>query len=349
MRRFFKILLLTTIINVAAAIFAVAQTDSPEILQTLEDLYSAGKYNQLLQFSQSLHDTATLSKEENLVRLKYTVVAYKDFGYRREADSTARLFWQKAPFYKFQKSDPQLFKEVMENYYTMSKFSVWMAAGIQFAHPVMQTVRPIMDISGRKPKYRISGYAVQLGLEYRPLRILSLNVAPLFTSYEMKRTMPRTDIATFRYNENFSTFTLPLIIEASLIVGRSCIFPSLYGGAQFKYLMSSKSNAYTDAAGIYIEISDKKDDIQYKHRTNYSVLGGTRLNFNHRRTTFFIDFGVAYDMKTYNNPDKKFDDIALMFEDLYIRDVFRMLEYGMKIGVKVNLQYKTIAKHHYGY
>ena len=348
MRRFFKIFLLLTVANVAVQT-ARAQDDTSDDLQRLADLYSVGKYDQVLQQSLHLGDSHHLSKDENLTRLKYTVAAYKEFGYRREADSVARLFFQKAPLYKEQKSDPEPFREVLSNYYTMPKYSVWMAGGMHFVSPVLNTVRPIIDAAAVKPEYDVKGNSLQIGFAYRVLRLLSVSVAPTFAKYEMKRTMRRSDLVTFRYNESCKTFALPLMVEAGLYVFGEKLVPSVYGGAQFKYILGTKSNAYTDAIGTYTEVPDKHDDTQYKNRTNYSVLGGARLNYNQKRITFFLDFGVSYDLKPYNDPDKKFDDIALMYQDLYIRDVFQLLEYTAKVGIKVNLQYKTIAKHHYGY
>jgi hypothetical protein len=348
MRRIFKILLLTIALN-AAAKYAAAQTDVPVILQTLEDLYSAGKYEQLLQLSQSLHDSARLSKDQNLQRLKYTVAAYKDFGYRREADSVARLFYQRDPFYDIQKGDPLPFREVLGNYYTMPIFSAWMAGGMHFVRPVLKTIRPLLDAVSVEPEYDVRGNSLQIGFEYRPLRKLSVSVAPTYVKYEMERKMRRTNLATFHYNESCKTFALPLAVEAWLYVFGDKFVPSVYGGAQFKYILGTKSNAYTDAIGTYTEVPDKKDDTKFKNRTNYSVLGGARFNYTHRRITFFIDFGVSYDLKPYNDPDKKFDDRALMYQSLYIRDVFQLLEYTVKLGAKVNLQYNTFAKYHYGY
>ena len=348
MKRIFYILWLLTTTLCLAAQHSAAQTDAPVFLQTLEDLYSAGKYEQLLQLSQSLHDSAHLSKEQNLQRLKYTVAAYKDFGYRREADSLARLFLQKDPFYDVQKGDPLPFREVLGNYYTMPKFAVWMAGGMHFVRPVLKTIRPIMDASV-EPEYDVRGNSLQIGFEYRPLKMLSVSVAPTLVKYEIERKMRRTDLATFHYNESCKAFALPLAVEAGLHVFGDKFVPSVYGGAQFKYILGTKSNAYTDAIGTYTEVPDMKDDIRYKNRTNFSVLGGARLNYTRRRITFFLDFGVSYDMKPYNDPDKKFDDRALMYQSLYIRDVFRLLDYTAKLGVKVNFQYKTIAKHHYGY
>ena len=144
MKGFLHIFLMMTI-AIAALQTAHAQGDTLSQLQRLEDLYSAGKYEQVLQLSQQIGDSHILSKDENLQRLKFTVAAYKDFGYRREADSTARLFFEKYPFYEIQPDDPQPFRSTLGNYYTMPKFSVWMAAGVRMVRPVLHSMRQIVD------------------------------------------------------------------------------------------------------------------------------------------------------------------------------------------------------------
>jgi hypothetical protein len=55
------------------------------------------------------------------------------------------------------------------------------------------------------------------------------------------------------------------------------------------------------------------------------------------------------DMLPYNDPSKKYHNYDLLYQNLYVPDMFRMLEYTVKFGIKINLQYKTIAKFNYGY
>jgi hypothetical protein len=185
----------------------------------------------------------------------------------------------------------------------MPKFSVWMAAGVRMVRPVLHSMRQIVDTVGN-PEYDINGYSAQIGFEYSPKRMLSISVAPSFAKYQIERKMIRSEIATFRYNESCKVFELPVIAEMMMYPWGNDFVPSIYGGAQLKYIIATKSNAYTDAIGTYTEVPAKKDDTDYKNRINYSVLGGARLNYNHRRITFFVDFGVSYDIKPYNDPTK---------------------------------------------
>ena len=334
---------------ISAVQTAHAQGDTLSQLQRLEDLYSACKYDQVLQLSQQLGDSHALTKDENLQRLKFTVAAYMDFGYRREADSTARLFFEKYPFYEIKPDDPQPFKATLGNYYTMPKFSVWMALSKNFTVPILDTVRSIVDTISKEPDYKIDGVMVQIGFEFRPVKVLTVSIAPSFASYDMERTIVRRERATFHYNESFRTFALPVIVEAGLFTGRERWVPSVYAGMQIKYLISCKYNAYTEAKGSYTEVPEMKDCADFKNRLNYSVLGGARINLNLRRTTFFADLGMTFDMKTFNASGKLFDNRELIYQNLYVPDVFRLLDFSLKLGIKINLQYKTIARHHYGY
>lgn len=341
MRKFLKILLLlTTTLN------AAAQSDSLNLLQSLEELYSVGKYGEVLRLTQNLPH---LPKEDYLQCLKYTVAAYKDFGYRREADSAARLFLQKDPFYKGQNSDPLPFREVLDNYYTMPKFSVWTAVAKNAAQPKLDTVYSVVDTIEKDPEYEIDGYTVQVGFEYRMWKNISFSLAPAFSMYEIQRTMPRTAFATFRYREKFSILTVPLIAEAWLYMGKEMFIPSIYVGAQFKYIISSKYKAYTDAIGSYTEIPSEKNNVDLKNRQNYSLLGGARFNYNKRRITLFADLGISYDLCQFNSTGNNKGKRELIYQNLYVPDMFRLIEVSAKIGIKVNLQYKTIAKYHYGY
>lgn len=336
-------------IAMTAAQTAHAQGDTLSPLQGLEVLYSVGKYDQVLQLSQQLNDSHHLSKDENLQRLKFTIAAYKDFGYRREADSAARLFLLKDPFYNVQKTDPLPFREVLDNYYTMSKFSVWMAYSQNIAMPILDTVRSIVDTIQKDPDYKIVGFTVQLGLEYHPWKALSVSVAPSYAAYDIERKMQRAERATFRYNESYRMFMLPLMVEGGLYVGRERWVPSVYAGAQIKYILRSRYNAYTEAKGSYTEIPSQKDGVNLKNRLNYSILGGARINLNLRRTTLFADLGMSYDMRHFNASGSKDDSRELIYQNLYVPDVFRLLDFSLKLGIKVNLLYKTIARHHYGY
>ena len=322
-----------------------------ERLRTLQSLYSAGKYSDALQLSQSIHDNRHLTKSQNLLRLKYTVAAYKDLAYHREADSAARLFWQKDPFYD-PDNDPDApvpFCEIMSNYYTKPKFSIWVAAGITTVMPRLDTVRTIIDPVECDPKYDIQGYSAQIGFAYRQFKIISVSLAPTYTSYTMERVMQRVNIATFHYNEKCQILALPLFVEAGLYFGRETFVPSIYAGAQLKYLISSRYNAYTQSIGHYTEIPSYRTDLDAKTRLNYSVLGGIRLNLNRRRITYFADLGVSMDLLPHNDPSQKYNNYDLLYQNLYVPDVYRMFEYKVMLGIKVNMQYKTIAKYNYGH
>ena len=338
--------------NVAANHTSAQATDSVgEKIRILESLYSAGKYNQVLTLSRQIQEQHDLSKAQNILRLKYTIAAYKDLECNREADSAAKLFWRRDPFYKVSEdSDPLSFQEVLNNYYTMPKFSLWLAAGKTFIKPQLDTVHNILASEQRTPTYDAEGYVVQIGLEYRPLRILTVSLAPSFSTYKIDRTSQRSDIATFYYKEDCQAIALPLYLDATLFAGRSVVEPSIYAGAQVRYILRSQYKAYEEAVGSYTKIPDSKDNLNLKNRLNTSILGGVRLYINGRgRITYFGDFGVVYDLHQYNAPSKKFDNQALMFDKSYVPDIFHLLEYTVKVGVKVNLQYKTIAKYKYGY
>ena len=318
-------------------------------LRQLLSLYSAGKYHAALQQSQKIKKNPNLSKEQNQDHLKYTIAAYKDLEYDREADSLARIFRKKDPFYIPRSIDPVSFKQILAHYTTKPKFSIFVAVGKVNTYPKLDTVRTIVDSLRLDPDYEIEGYSLQLGFEYRPLKLFTISLAPSVTSYDITRTIKRAEFATFRYYESSTVLALPLYVEMGWYRKREIFVPSIYAGTQLKFMFDSKYKAYTDAMGQFNTIPDYRNDTYTKTKINYSVLGGIRLNLNRRRMTYFADLGLSMDMLPYNDPAKKYQNNYLLYQNFYIPDIYRMMEFTIKFGVKVNLQYKTIAKNNYGY
>jgi hypothetical protein len=188
-----------------------------------------------------------------------------------------------------------------------------------------------------------------VGFEYRPLKIFSVSIAPQIVSYDFDRTIKRTSLALFYSNESSTIFSLPILVEAGIYRKREIFVPSVYAGIQMRYVLNSEYMAYTIVPDMYSEPSGYKDNTDLKNKFNYSILGGIRLNYNHRRMTYFADLGMSMDMLPFNNPKKIYSNNDLLYQNFYVPDVFRMLDYVVKLGIKVNLQYKTIAKYNYGY
>ena len=325
-----------------------------DLLQDLKELYTAGKYDKVLQLSQELQDSHNLSKEQNLQRLKLTISAYKDFGYLREADSAAKVYLQKDPFFRADdkaktKDDPVTFLEVLGNYYTMPKYSLWLSAGIMRNRVVLDTVQLIVDTVSHRPDYKAEGYTLQLGLEYRPLRILTVSFAPTINICSITRITQRSAITSFRYEEDYTTISLPLCVEATLPTHRNAIAPSIYAGAQMKYIIGAEYTAYENSIGEYVNIPNTIGNASAHNRPNYSILGGARLYIPRGRISYFGEVGVAYDLIPFFDSGQRYKNHTLLYDLLYIPDKFRMLEISYRIGIKINLQYKTIAKFNYGY
>lgn len=328
----------------------VQATDSvAEQLNTLINLYSIGKYGQVLVLARDMGRHSQLTKQQNLIRLKYDIAAFKELEFHRQADSAAKLFLQKDPFYKANSNDPLPFREVLDNYYTMPKFAAWASIGMSSVKPLLDTVRNIIDTVSQKPDYQITGFSFQMGFEYRPWKIFSISIAPTITGYYLERTTLRTEDAKFIYKEHAHILSVPICLETGIYTRYEKFIPSIYAGAQAKYIIRSSYTATTDAKGVYSETPEKTIDNETKNRLNYSLVGGLKLNYNPRRITFFVDFGVAYDLLAYNNPKKIYSNHRLFYQNLYVPDIYRMFEISLSGGVKFNLHYKTVAKYNYGY
>ena len=132
------------------------------LLRELHSLYSAGKFHDALHFSLQVLDKPHLTKAQNQDRLKYTLAAYKSIDYDHEADDVAKTFLQKDPFYTIQDDDPEPFKQVLDNYYTTPKYSVWAAVGKNIVRPHNDTIRSIIDSSNKvEPEGGIIRFALK--------------------------------------------------------------------------------------------------------------------------------------------------------------------------------------------
>lgn len=319
-------------------------------LQNLEALYAKGKYGKVLVLARDMHNQGHLTKKQNLIRLKYNIAAFKELAYHREADSAARLFYKKDPFYDPTENDPLPFREVLANYYTMPRIGVWASLGVGTINVYEDTIRTIVDTLIGEPFYRALSSSVQIGLEYRPVKCLSISIAPTYSTYTIERTVDRANNVVFHYNENTTVFAVPLCVELGFYKRNEIFVPSIYGGGQLKYIYDSKYNAYNEIKSSYFtDTPAKKSDVSTKNRINTSVLGGIKFNVNIRRITYFADFGVSYDLLSYNDPAKIYHNYELLYQNLFVPDIFHMLEFYMRFGVMVKLHYNTIAKYKYGY
>ncbi|MCR5454830.1 MAG: hypothetical protein K6F33_07585 [Bacteroidales bacterium] len=324
-----------------------------EMLRILQRLYLAGKYDDAIKLSQDIHDNYHLAPEDEADRHKYTIASLKEMEYNEQADSMAKVFLGKNPFYKVKSSDPVPFKDIISNYYTAPQFSIWLSGGQALPSPVLDTVHVIIDTINPKPEYdgqEFSSVTFQLGLEYHPWKFLSVAVAPTYTKYKYARTIDRTSRTTFNYEETDQILSVPLRIEGYLFTGEEKWVPSLYLGAKFKYIFKATYNAYNLSEGDskYV-LEDKELDLDDKNQINFAILGGIRLSYNYRRITIFGDLGLAYDLKPFNNPKAAMSNNELAYSYMYIPDIFHIIEPSAMIGIKVNLKYKTIAKYGYGH
>jgi hypothetical protein len=323
---------------------------SNDDLRNFYNYYSAGKFREAINLSKKL-STEKLNKTQHQVYQKYTVAAYKEMEYNKEADSVMQAFREKYPFYQPNYYDPASFREIFDNYYTMPKFSLWVATASPMVQTIIDTVYVItIDTLQRKPDYSYDAKAVQLGFEYHPLKFLSVSFAPTMLFYSYNRSSKRHEFATHYYKERYMTLCLPLRVEAGLYRKREFFVPSVFIGAQTKYVLRSQYTSYIDVIGQVTEVPDEQSDLDSKTRLNYSLFGGVRLSFNcNKRFTYFAEASASADMLPVNNPDKKYASRDALYRDLYINDAYRLRELSLMVGVKVNLKYKTVAKNGYGY
>ena len=326
-----------------------------EQMRNLQRLYLSGKYYEALQLAQTISEKYhPLDPEDEVDRQKYVIASLKEMEFNEQADSAAKVFLGKNPFYsKYQKksSDPVPFKEIIDNYYTTPRFSVWVSVGKQLTMPMVDTVHVITDTVQMEPNYEITdNQMVQLGIEYHPWKYLSLSLAAMYTKDEYTRTIDRSARSQFIYKETSKFLSLPINFEAYWPIGSGKWMPSVFMGSKIKYLLKSHYNAYTETTGERrYESEDIKHDPDVKNKINFAIIGGVRLSRNFNRITVFGDLSLSGDIKPFNNPDAAMSDPDLAYNKMYIPDIFHIVEATAMIGVKINMCYKTIAKYGYGH
>ncbi len=323
---------------------------SNDDLRNFYNYYSAGKFREAINLSKKL-STEKLNKTQHQVYQKYTVAAYKEMEYNKEADSVMQAFREKYPFYQPNYYDPASFNEVFDNYYTMPRFSVWLSTAAPIVKVKLDTVYVItIDTLQREPDYSYDAKTVQFGFEYHPVKFLSVSIAPTLHFYNYTRTSKRHEFATYYYKERYFGLGLPVRVEAGLYRKREFFVPSAFVGVHPKYTLRSHFTSHVDIIGQYSEEPDEMSNIDTKNKFNYALFGGVRFSFNcNRRFTYFAEASASADMLPVNNPDKKYVSYDALYRDLYINDIYRLRELSLMVGVKVNLKYKTVAKNGYGY
>jgi hypothetical protein len=270
--------------------------------------------------------------------------------YNAEADSMVQNFLQADPFYHPRYTDPMSFRELLTNYYTMPRFSVWASVSNIKVNTKIDTVYVLtIDTLQRKPEYDYDAFSLQVGFEFHLKKFLSVAIAPEFYSYKSSRTIKRHEFATFYYNERYMMLGLPIRIEAGLYRKKEFFVPSAFVGFEPKYVLSSKYQSYVDIIGQIKNIPDYQSNVNVKNKINYAFFGGARLSFNRNLMTYFLEGTVSADMKNVNNNNKKYATRDILYRDLYILDSYKTSQLALSIGVKVNLKYKTVAKNGYGY
>lgn len=319
-------------------------------LRNFYNYFAAGKYREAVESSKKIN-TSKFSKNQTQVFYRYAVAAYKEMEFNAEADSLARRFLEKDPLYQPVGYDPSSFREILENYYTIPKLSVWVSTAKNYIKTRLDTVYvTTIDTLQREPDYDYNTFSVQVGFEYHPIRFLSIAVAPTLTFYDYTRSSRRHEWATYYFKEKYSVLSLPLRVEAGWYRDNLFFAPSIYVGIQPKYVLRSRYVSYVELHRLIEDEPDYKSNTDVKNQFNYALFCGARLCFNHKkRFSYFVEASFSRDMLTINDSGKKYETTDAVFRDLYINDAYRIEEIIVMAGIKVNLKYSTVAKNGYGY
>ncbi|MBO7141606.1 MAG: hypothetical protein J6V76_00635 [Bacteroidales bacterium] len=319
-------------------------------VMALLNIYNAGKYREALDYSQKLLNRGHLSKRGVITCQMLNVASLKNLEYNYEADSAVRHFLQKEPLYKPTNFEPLSFLQVLDNYYTMPRFSIWLGAGNSFVRHICDTVYvTTVDTMQQQPDYSFSSRMFQIGFEYNIIKWLSVSAAPTLSMVSYTRSISRHPLASYHYDEDYVCLGIPIVLEASLYRGREFFVPSAYVGFQPKIMLKSTFTSYIDYVNAANDDPATGSSLDGKNRINTSLLCGVRFSFNHNRMSYFADIRASHDLNPLNKCNNKYALPEVVFNHLYVPDVIRINEFSLMLGVKVKLKYKTVAKFSYGY
>lgn len=389
MHRFFIIILLTTVFCTAALaqndtlrqgnavpLFDNLQSDSVEInqqgqqllqnesesetgaaIRVLERYYNAGKYPDALRMSRYISDNLRLNRDETQRFLLYTIASYKEMSYDEQADSTMMIFTHKFPFYEPQTYDPLSFREVFNNYNIIPRVAVFVSitslgspiVKIDSIFPCADTTKYIPMYLGEKNKGITIGVQIGLTKKFALATGIGYSVLSFSRTEDHKNT-------TFIYNEKDIFCNIPVSLLYDLPQWKTpikgvVVFPSIFAGGSVTFITKSKYEAYTwFGDNTQYTISDKEADLNDKIRVNYSVFGGIRSVLGEwGRLSFFTEGSFHYMFRALNNPDNRYNNSDLVFNNLYVPDAIHLFSLELRFGFKYNLVYKTIPKFGYGY
>ena len=323
-----------------------------EDLRTLERYYNAGKYPDAINKSKQIKNQHKLNNTDNEAYLRYTIASYKEMAYDEEADSLMRIFTKKYPFYKLRNNDPVAFKDIFNCYYTRPKITIWFKGGRSKTSAMIDTVYTIADSAKIEPDYELNNCInAEIGLQFYLSRRFSAAVSFNYWAADLTRTQDRGDSKTkFYYKESDNFISIPVFLVFNTSIEKFNFTNELMLGGSVDIMYKSQYEAFTwFGDNTQYTISEKDADLDDKNSLNYSIRIGDRLNYNVKRFSFFIEPQLIFPLKPHNNPDRKFNNADLVYNNMFVPDAIHLFTTQLNIGVKVHLFYKTIAKYGYGY
>ncbi len=324
-----------------------------ETVNTMKSLYNAGKVAEVIQLAELRKQFFRHKDKEMCEFMIYRLSALKDGGFDRKADSLTISFRKKFPFYKIAKSDPKVFRDLMQNYYTRPVFAFGAAVSKLYPMIKIDTVFNIaQDDTAKRIKYSDMKYRMsEVFLQWYITQNFSMTVSAAFSTLEYTRRSGNT-----AYTDKTSFFYIPARFSyAFRPIFTDGLVPEIFLGAKNGFV---RKKEYQAEVSVVEERGDEKTTslFQSAYRPcqdgkyfNCTIFGGARLNYNFNRFCVFIEGSYGSALKPLAGHRQRNDDGGMSLATGIVPDVVRVRESGISAGVKVNFLYRTFTRHDYGY
>ncbi|MFN8259289.1 MAG: hypothetical protein U0W24_26610 [Bacteroidales bacterium] len=326
-----------------------------EDIDEANKLYNEGIYRDAEKLILKTLENCQLSKTQENELLKLIASVYYEMDELELGDEFAEKFLKKNPYYRpSKKNDPVQFREAIGKLKSFPRLSFGLRGGVPFGYVNTLKIFPVLDSADYSQPYTIKpSFLVSLEILWNLNSFISLNIGAGLRVTKIQHQVPQYNQIYFNYEEINYTSNFPVVLQFSIPTGGS-FSPALYAGGELEMFTSATySYAYTGNADISRDfafyLNRKRNNVvidrAQRSKYRYAALGGVRLNYNHERFGFYLDFRYIKEFGLYNNPDFRYTDADLVLGNNYTLGDLKFDNLDISAGVLFHLAYKVKSKY----
>ena len=312
---------------------AAQQEDCAVSLREAEQLYDAGRIENIPQMLQSCIDRG-FTQEEKLSAYKLIILChiYNDDVDRANEDMLA--FLKKYPEYELTGTDPDEFRFIFEQYRTRPVLDIGPMIGVNRSHGMISQPFSPFNLNQLKPKYTSDGFSVHLGAMFNFYlgNRFQLSLEPMYAQSKFQLEYDKPPIPAEALPNGLDHFErqdflyIPLSGIYEFDAGQ--IRPYVRLGFQLGYLFT---NTTATTQGIFA--GPDEDNLENRNQLNYWAFLGAGAKYKLNKSYFFLDLRYNFGLNQYLiSPDKRFTqenhNWVYMYQDSDFRLNTLMLSFG---------------------